>query len=71
MNNLRLRGAYGQRMLRIENFIGITETKLGRIDEANKDYENASASIPKLAGPHKNLGFNYLSKNNTSSRKNN
>jgi tetratricopeptide (TPR) repeat protein len=46
----------------IENFIGITETKLGRIDEANKDYETASTLDPKLAGPHTNLGFNYLSK---------
>jgi Flp pilus assembly protein TadD len=46
----------------IENFIGITETKLGRIDEANKDYEAASTLDPKLAGPHTNLGFNYLSR---------
>src|ERR1700723_487116 len=46
----------------IENFIGITETKLGRIDEANKDYETASTLDPKLAGPHTNLGFNYLSR---------
>ena len=46
----------------IDNFIGITETKLGRIDEANKDYEAASRIDPKLAGPHTNLGFNYLSK---------
>ena len=46
----------------IDNFIGITETKLGRIDEANKDYETASRIDPKLAGPHTNLGFNYLSK---------
>jgi tetratricopeptide (TPR) repeat protein len=46
----------------IDNFIGITETKLGRIDEANRDYEAASHIDPKLAGPHTNLGFNYLSK---------
>ena len=46
----------------IENFIGITETKLGRIDEANEDYETASTLDPKLAGPHTNLGFNYLSR---------
>ncbi len=46
----------------IDNFIGITETKLGRVDEANKDYEAASRIDPKLAGPHTNLGFNYLSK---------
>ncbi len=46
----------------IDNFIGITETKLGRLDEANKDYETAIRIDPKLAGPHTNLGFNYLSK---------
>ena len=46
----------------IDNFIGITETKLGRIDEANKDYETAIRIDPKLAGPHTNLGFNYLGK---------
>ncbi len=46
----------------IENFIGITETKLGRIDEANKDYETAFTLDPKLAGPHTNLGYNYLSR---------
>ena len=45
----------------IDNFIGITETKLGRMDEANKDYETAIRVDPKLAGPHTNLGFNYLS----------
>jgi tetratricopeptide (TPR) repeat protein len=46
----------------IDNFIGITETKLGRLEEANKDYETAIRIDPKLAGPHTNLGFNYLSK---------
>jgi tetratricopeptide (TPR) repeat protein len=46
----------------IDNFIGITETKLGRIDEANRDYQAASRIDPKLAGPHTNLGFNYLSR---------
>ena len=46
----------------IDNFIGITETKLGRMDEANQDYEIAIRIDPKLAGPHTNLGFNYLSK---------
>ncbi len=45
----------------IDNFIGITETKLGRTDAANKDYEAASRIAPNLAGPHTNLGFNYLS----------
>jgi tetratricopeptide (TPR) repeat protein len=46
----------------LENFIGITETKLGRIDEADKDYENAVRLDPKLPGPHKNLAFNDLGK---------
>lgn len=44
------------------NFIGITETKLGRIEEANHDYEAAARLDPKLPGPPKNLGFNYLGK---------
>src|ERR1700684_4183661 len=44
----------------IDNFIGITETKLGRMDAANQDYETAIRIDPKLAGPHTNLGFNYL-----------
>jgi tetratricopeptide (TPR) repeat protein len=44
----------------LANFIGITETKLGRIDQANQDYEQAARLDPKLPGPHKNLGFNYL-----------
>jgi tetratricopeptide (TPR) repeat protein len=46
----------------LENFIGITETKLGRIDDADKDYETAARLDPRLPGPHKNLGFNYLGK---------
>ncbi len=46
----------------LENFIGITETKLGRIDEANKDYETAIRLNPRLLDPHKNLAFNYLGK---------
>jgi tetratricopeptide (TPR) repeat protein len=46
----------------IDNFIGITETRLGHIDEANADYETASRIDPKLAGPHTNLGYNYLGK---------
>jgi tetratricopeptide (TPR) repeat protein len=44
------------------NFIGITETRLGRLEEANKDYEIAARLDPRLPGPHKNLGFNYLGK---------
>jgi tetratricopeptide (TPR) repeat protein len=46
----------------IDNLIGITETRLGRIDEANAAYEAASRLQPSLAGPHTNLGFNYLGK---------
>jgi tetratricopeptide (TPR) repeat protein len=46
----------------LENFIGITETRLGRIDEANADYKTAIRLDPRLAGPHTNLGFNYLGK---------
>ena len=42
------------------NFIGITETKLGRIEEADRDYESAARLDPRLPGPYKNLGFNYL-----------
>ena len=44
----------------IRNFIGITETKLGRVEQANTDYETAVRLNPKLPGPHKNLAFNYL-----------
>lgn len=45
----------------IENLIGITETKLSRIPEANTHYKRAIQLNPKLPGPHKNLGFNSLS----------
>jgi tetratricopeptide (TPR) repeat protein len=44
----------------ISNFIGIIETKLGRIEDANADYEKAIRLDPALPGPRKNLGFNYL-----------
>ncbi len=44
----------------IENFIGITETKLGRIEQANTDYEAAIRLDSRLADAHKNLAFNYL-----------
>jgi tetratricopeptide (TPR) repeat protein len=46
----------------LENFIGITETRLGRIDDADADYRTAIRLNPRLAGPHTNLGFNYLGK---------
>jgi Flp pilus assembly protein TadD len=46
----------------LANFIGITETRLGRIDQANADYKTAIRLDPRLAGPHTNLGFNYLGK---------
>jgi tetratricopeptide (TPR) repeat protein len=44
----------------IMNLIGITETKLGQIDEANKEYKKAIAADPALLAPHKNLAVNYL-----------
>ena len=44
----------------VDNFIGITETRLGRIDAANHDYELAQQLDPRLPGPYKGLGFNYL-----------
>jgi tetratricopeptide (TPR) repeat protein len=44
----------------IENLLGITETKLGNIDRANRDYRSAIGLDPSLAAPHKNLGFNLL-----------
>lgn len=44
----------------IENLIGITETKLGRISEADADYERAIRLNPNLPEPHKNLAFNYM-----------
>jgi tetratricopeptide (TPR) repeat protein len=46
----------------VHNIIGITETKLGRIDEANLEYKTASRLDPTLTGPDKNLGFNYLNR---------
>lgn len=45
----------------IDNLLGITETKLGRLDEANRDYEIAIKLAPGDAAPHRNLGVNYLS----------
>ncbi len=44
----------------LENFIGITESKLGRLNEANQDYQDAIRLNPKLPEAHKNLAFNYL-----------
>jgi tetratricopeptide (TPR) repeat protein len=46
----------------LEDFIGITETRLGQIDAADKDYETAIRLDPKLADAHKNLGYNYIGK---------
>src|SRR5271155_10934 len=45
----------------VDNLIGIAETTLGRIDEANRYYKLAIGLDPKLAGPYKNLAVNYLS----------
>ncbi len=44
----------------IMNLIGITETKLGHIDEANVEYRKSIAADPNLLAPHKNLAVNYL-----------
>jgi tetratricopeptide (TPR) repeat protein len=44
----------------IYNLIGITETQLGQLSEANASYTKAIHLDGKLAAPHKNLGFNYL-----------
>ncbi len=45
----------------IDNLIGITATKLGQVDEANRYYKLAIGLDPKLAAPYKNLAVNYLS----------
>jgi protein O-GlcNAc transferase len=44
----------------IENLMGITETKLGHIEEANNHYRSAIRLDPSQAAPHRNLGFNLL-----------
>jgi tetratricopeptide (TPR) repeat protein len=44
----------------IENLLGITETQLGHIDEANDHYRNAISLDPSQAAPHRNLGFSLL-----------
>lgn len=45
----------------IMNLIGVTETKLGRIEDANEEYKLAIVADPALLAPHKNLAVNYLS----------
>lgn len=45
----------------IENLLGITETKLDHIEEADKHYRDAILLDPSQASPHRNLGFNLLS----------
>ena len=47
----------------IENALGITETKLGRIEAANRHYSESIRLNPNFAEAHKNLGFNHLSSN--------
>jgi tetratricopeptide (TPR) repeat protein len=42
------------------NLIGITQTKLGQITDANLSYRKAIHLNPALEAPHKNLGFNLL-----------
>ena len=44
----------------IENLLGITETKLGHIEKANKCFTDAIRQDPLQAAPHRNLGFNLL-----------
>jgi tetratricopeptide (TPR) repeat protein len=44
----------------LENFIGITETRLGQIEAADHSYEAALRLNPKLADAHKNLGYNLI-----------
>jgi tetratricopeptide (TPR) repeat protein len=44
----------------LENFIGITETKLGHVDDANKAYQISIRLNPRSPEAHKNLAFNYL-----------
>ncbi len=44
----------------IDNLLGITETKLGRMDTANDYYREAIQLDPSKAAPHRNLGFNLL-----------
>lgn len=44
----------------IENLLGITETGLGHIEEADNHYRNAIRLDPSQAAPHRNLGFNLL-----------
>lgn len=44
----------------IENLLGITETRLGHLDEGNSHYRAAIALDPAQPAPHRNLGFNLL-----------
>ena len=44
----------------IENLLGITTTQLGQLQAADAHYQRAIELNAKLAGPHKNLGFNKL-----------
>ena len=44
----------------IENLLGITETQLGRVDDADNHYRNAIRLDPLQPSPHRNLGFNLL-----------
>ncbi len=44
----------------LENLIGITETKLGQIDDANRAYQLSIRLNPRYPEARKNLAFNYL-----------
>src|SRR5450759_399238 len=44
----------------VENLLGITETRLGHINEACNHYRNAIRLDASQDAPHRNLGFNLL-----------
>jgi tetratricopeptide (TPR) repeat protein len=44
----------------VENLLGITETRLGHINEAYNHYRNAIRLDASQDAPHRNLGFNLL-----------
>jgi superkiller protein 3 len=44
----------------LENLMGITESRLGLLDDANRYYIRSIELDPTQPGPHKNLGVNYL-----------
>jgi tetratricopeptide (TPR) repeat protein len=59
---VKLEQAHGMapRNAAIENLLGIAETKLGHIEDANNRFNDAIRLDPSQAAPHRNLGFNLL-----------